>query len=135
MQKTKSKLEPADDFWDVKANEDRLLKHMESRISSAKSALRLAGRVSAIHSAPSFQSFVAAIEDLQSARTNELIHCDRGEDAMHRLQGGVRELGNIIALLKNAKASEEALAQNLKKLEDQRLTIVGADGKIRTGGI
>jgi len=129
-QKTTSKIEPVGDgFWDVNVQEERIRKDLDTRIASAESAMLLAGRVSSIQSHPGFQSFLRAIEDLRTSRVRELVCCDK--DSFARIQGGIRELDNVLTVLKKAKESEEKLAKNLQKLQDQRSAIVGTDGRIR----
>lgn len=120
----------SDDFWDIREQEKRVREALDNKIQSLKGAIQLADRIIAVQGQPGWEEFAKALEDCRVFRRQELELSSGTDGELRILQGRCRELGAMMALVRHTEKNRDALAQQLKSLQDERAAIVRPDGKI-----
>lgn len=128
------KLKSTDGFWDEKDRERAVVANLEARIANLRGAAALAEKVLAIRGNAGWSEFVKAVEDCRSYRRQQLELTDESDSEMRILQGRCRELGAILALMKQTEVNHQALAAQLRFLEEERALYVKEDGKVKPKG-
>lgn len=131
----RDKLHPVDDFWDEKARERAAVRDLDDRIAANQRAIAMVEKMQALTASPGWVPFVKAVQDLRESRRTELELCELPNDQMRIMQGRVRELGSILALMRDGQRNLEGLAAVRKILEDERAERVLDSGQVKPQGV
>ena len=130
----RQKLRSQDSFWNQKAQEEEIVRNLDTEIGNLKSALELADKVRMVQHSPGWDHFVKAVEDCRSYRRQEMELSSGTDTEMRILQGRVRELGAILGLMNKNQSNTKALSSRLEVLKLERQTYVREDGKVQPKG-
>lgn len=121
-----------DDFWDVRAQEQKTKGHYQGQIDQLKRVIALGKRTLALRSQPGFKEFLQAIEDLRQAEQAKLVACFSGNEHMRIIQGKAQALNDVLALLRDTEKSIVGLEGRLEAVENELEAVTTADGKVIT---
>lgn len=128
------KMHQQDSFWNQKAQEEEVIRKLDTEIGNLQSALELADKVRMVQHSPGWDHFVKAVEDCRAYRRQEMELCSGSDMEVRILQGRVRELGAILGLMNKNQSNTKALTSRLETLKIERQTYVREDGKVQPKG-
>jgi hypothetical protein len=108
----------ADDFWDIPSRERKIRENHRQQVDALQRAIGLADRISAVKSSPGWTEFVKTLEDCHQARVGEMVAHVGSSEQLWVLQGRLRELKGILALVRNPERNRDTLAKSLQELQD-----------------
>ncbi len=129
------KLQPTDDFWSTKAQEEAVVRRLDTEIGTLKGAIGLAEKMMGLRSAPGWKDFVEAVEGCKAWRQKELEACQGSNEDLRILQGRCRELNALLGMMGDTEKNAKLLAERLGVLEQEKKLFVRADGKVQPQGV
>lgn len=116
-------------FPDIKKEEARHLRALQSQVSFCESLLQVAERVISLRDNPGFQEYQKQLRKLYAASRLELEHDDLADSALREKRGEVRAYNKILALIEKTESSVKNIKESLS-LHKQELDNLTSRGVI-----
>lgn len=127
------KLTNDDVFWNVRGQEQDYRRRLEADIRDLQGAIGLAEKALALRASPGWEPFLETVRAQLRIRTEELVLAKEDRETT-LLQGRVRELRSVLALMDQAEAGLRTLEQRLRDRLQERENRIEND-KVKPQGI
>jgi hypothetical protein len=106
------KILSADPFWDIRSQEGDFRQALELDIRDLEKGILTAEKALALRASPGWEPFLQTVRALLESRTAELVAAKTAHEAT-LLQGRVRELRAVLALMQQTEHSMQVLRDRL----------------------
>lgn len=121
------KIKTDDPFWNIRSQESEFRGALDADIRDLEGAIGLAEKALALRASPGWEPFLQMMKAQLQARTDELV-LSKSQHEASLLQGRVRELRAILALMQTAERNVQILRERLQvKLKERKERFLAND--------